>query len=250
MNTSSNSAEQVISIYIDALEMAARITGSAAKHVAIMLYSAMQNKKNAQPTRGKIKLDKLLKTEKELEIFSVKKKDLKVFCEQAKKYGILYCALINKQDKNPEGIVDILVRHDDAPKINRVIERFNLSIPNIASIENNIDKELVKVENEIKLHDENVDVKVLDNNTLSKNSNLKKLTNKSEKDNLSKNSLLIPEISETQIPTIKIRGENKKSVKEELKNIKDEVQSKIETKDKKEPIVDNKKKQYKNRKEL
>ena len=51
--------------------------------------------------------------------------DLKQFCEASKKYGVLYCVL---KDRNADdGITDVMVRAEDASKINRIFERFQLA---------------------------------------------------------------------------------------------------------------------------
>ncbi|MBQ1551756.1 MAG: PcfB family protein, partial [Bacilli bacterium] len=47
------------------------------------------------------------------------------FTEEAKRYGVLYTALINKKAK--DGVTDILVKAEDASKINRIVQRFNLA---------------------------------------------------------------------------------------------------------------------------
>ena len=42
----------------------------------------------------------MIKSGKELKVFSIPQKDLKKFTEQAKRYGVLYCVL---RDKNTKG---------------------------------------------------------------------------------------------------------------------------------------------------
>ena len=69
----------------------------------------------------------MLKTGKPLKIFSVKQEDLEVFAKEAKVYGIQYCALMNKKNKNIDGMVDIMVKDEDSSRINRIVERFKLA---------------------------------------------------------------------------------------------------------------------------
>ena len=45
-----------------------------------------------------------------------KEEDLKVFAKEANRYGVVYCAIRGKTE-NKDGIVDILVRAEDAAKI-------------------------------------------------------------------------------------------------------------------------------------
>ena len=53
----------------------------------------------------------------------MKDTDLKQFCEASKKYGVLYCVL---KDRNADdGITDVMVRAEDASKINRILSVFS-----------------------------------------------------------------------------------------------------------------------------
>lgn len=137
MNASNDAADRLIGFYFDGVEFALRISGSATKNVIAALYAISQEKNK---TKGKIRLSTLLKSGKELKIFSVKKEDLKKFYEEANRYGVLYCALVNKDKNNPDGMVDIMVRAEDAPKINRIVDRFNLTTINTADIKKEIER--------------------------------------------------------------------------------------------------------------
>ena len=136
MNMSGDAAEQVVRMSLEATEVAARISGAGAKQIAVMLYAVLKDQKK---TRGKMRLTNMLKSGKELKVFAVKDKDLTRFCTEAKKYGVLYCVLRDR-DAN-DGITDVMVRADDVSKVNRVFERFNLSTVDMASIKS----ELLKV---------------------------------------------------------------------------------------------------------
>lgn len=124
MNTSGDAAEQVVRLSLEGFEISAKIAGTSAKEVAVLLYTILKNK---QQSRGKTKLLNLLKSGKELKIFTIKQDDLKKFSKKAKDYGILYSALINKKDKSSDGMVDIIVKAEDASRINRIVDRFELS---------------------------------------------------------------------------------------------------------------------------
>lgn len=139
MSTSSDSAEQIVRLSLEGVEVVAKITGVAAKNIAVALYTIMHNKQGK--TKGKARLNTMLRTEKDIKIFSIKKDDLKTFCKEAKSYGILYCALINRRNKNLDGAVDIMVRATDAPKINRIIERYKFGIYDRATIVSDIQQE-------------------------------------------------------------------------------------------------------------
>lgn len=135
MNTSSEAAEQLVRISLNTAEVAARITGTGAKNVAVMIYAIMKDQKQ---TKGKTRLNNMLKSGQPLKIYAVRDQDLQKFCAEAKKYGVLYCVL---KDKNAEdGMTDIMVREFDSAKINRIFERFNLANVDMASIRSEIEK--------------------------------------------------------------------------------------------------------------
>ena len=62
----------------------------------------------------------MLRSGKKLKVFAVKDSDLQLFCREAKKYGVLYCVL--KDRDATDGLTDIMVRAEDASKINRIFE--------------------------------------------------------------------------------------------------------------------------------
>ncbi len=137
MNSSGDAAESIVRMSLQGIEVAARISGSGAKNIAVLLYTIMKDK---QQTKGKTKLTNMLKSGKELKVFSVKQEDLKKFTEEAKRYGVLFSALVDKRQKNVDGMVDIMVRAEDASKINRIVDRFNLATVDTASIKSEIQK--------------------------------------------------------------------------------------------------------------
>lgn len=144
MNTAGDAAEQTFRIVIEETEFVIRITGSLLKETIAMLYAV--SKDNKQNSVGKTNLSNMLKNCKDIRMFTVQKKDLDKFVEQAKNYGIYYCALIDKKDKSNNGIVDIMVRGNDAPRVNRIVERFNLEMTDTASLHTKSVKENSKKE--------------------------------------------------------------------------------------------------------
>lgn len=135
MNNGADAADQIVNMSFKGIEMLAKISGEGAKNLAAYLYAVLKDQKK---TRGKTRLEGLLRSGKELKVFTVRKEDLKKFTQEAKRYGVLYCALRDK--KNLDGICDIMVRAEDASKINRIVERFKLATVNTASIKSEIEK--------------------------------------------------------------------------------------------------------------
>lgn len=128
-------ADQVVSMSLRGIEVMAKISGEGAKHLAVYLFAVLQGQKQ---TRGRTRLENLLRSGKELKVFAVRNEDLPTFCKEAKRYGVLYCALRDK--KNVDGLCDVMVRAEDASKINRIVERFQLATVDTASIKQEIEQ--------------------------------------------------------------------------------------------------------------
>ena len=218
MNQSSDAAEQIVRMSLEGFEVAAKVTGSGAKNIAVLLYTIMKNK---EQTSGKSKLSSMLKSGKPLTIFTIKKDDLAKFQQEAKRYGVLYCALVDKKDKSKDGIVDIVVRKEDSARINRIVERFKFAEFNKAEIISSIEKNRESV-NKGKEQNPKSRVKKKEDNSLNPH------LAKTEKSPLSK------PFSEVQ-KTSPIKGNNlkskKPSVRAKLNDYKKEIKDKSVSKE-------------------
>ncbi|WP_302619128.1 DUF3801 domain-containing protein [uncultured Oscillibacter sp.] len=132
---SGDAAEQVVRMSLETGEVAVKLAGTGAKQLAILLYAILREQKK---TKGKTRLTNMLRSGKELKVFAVKDTDLQLFCREAKKYGVLYCVL--KDRDATDGITDIMVRAEDASKINRIFERFDLATVDMAEIRSEIER--------------------------------------------------------------------------------------------------------------
>ena len=138
MYNSGDAAEQIVRISLEGTEVALKLTGSAAKNIAAMIYAVLKNR-DKNKTKGRQRLTAMLKSGKELKVFTVSEEHLKQFAAEAKRYGVVYCALRGKE-KSADGMVDIMVRAEDASKINRIVERFKLAAVDTVSIKRDIEK--------------------------------------------------------------------------------------------------------------
>lgn len=129
MNNSGDAAEQIVRMSLEGVQVAAKITGDGAERLAKILVLAL---KDTSKSKGKASLSKLLKSNKPIKVFEIKDRDLKKFCQAAKKYGVLYHVLKDKGAK--DGKCDIMVRAEDASKVNRIFERFKLGTVDKATI--------------------------------------------------------------------------------------------------------------------
>lgn len=138
MNTSGEAADQIVRMSLEAGEAALKISGTGAQQLAVLLYAVLKEQKK---TRGRVRLETLVRSGKPLTVFSVKEGDLKDFVKEAKQYGILYCAIRNPKGKG-DGMVDIMVKEEDAPRINRIVERFKFaSVGRTAEVRTEIQRE-------------------------------------------------------------------------------------------------------------
>ena len=206
MTNTGDAAEQVVRFSLEGTEVALKLTGSAAKNIAAALYSVLKNRDKTK-IKGRQRLTSMLKSGRELKVFTVPEKHLKQFAAEAKRYGVVYCALREK-GQSADGMVDIMVRAEDASKINRIVERFHLAAVDTVSIKQEIEKS--KAAPDAK-HEE----KLLD-----------ELLGASENPPPGRTEKSPPSapISETPERTAGSTDSPKKSVREELRQIKQEQQ--------------------------
>ncbi len=137
MATGGETADQAVRMTLQGIEIAANVAlkagGMAAKSLAVTLYAILTDKKKV---KGKTRLQSMLKSGKELKVFAIRHEDLKTFCDEAKHYGILYSVL--KEKNNTDGIVDIMVRAEDASKISRIVDKFDLATVDTKTIRDSV----------------------------------------------------------------------------------------------------------------
>ena len=131
MNPGGDAAEQVVRLSLEGVEVAAKISGNGAKNIALLLYATL---KQEQKTKGKARLTSMLKSGKELKVYTITQKDLAKFSQEAKRYGVLYCVLKDRKNTDPNAAVDVIARAEDASKIQRITERFKLATVNRADV--------------------------------------------------------------------------------------------------------------------
>lgn len=233
---SSESAEAIVKMMLEGTEVAARITGEGAKNIAVLLYTMHKEQKM---TKGKTNLNNMLKSGRPLKIFSLKEEELKKFHQEAKRYGVLYTAVTDKKHKIKDGMVDLYVREEDAPKVNRIIERFKLSALDIAEIKSEIQKD--KIEEMLKdAKERGVEVKSdeerLADDIMTKP--IQKEENEVQNPNVAKTEK--SPLSEPSLENKKNSGVatklKKPSVRETLKRIKEEINTRGLSQEQKEKL--------------
>lgn len=131
MNLGGDAADQVVKYSMEGLEAGGklalegadkilRLSGRGAEHLAAFFYAVLTDNKKSM---GRTRVIRMLKENKPLKFFTVPQERLKEFCEEGKKRGLLY--VIIKDKKEPE-TCEIMVFADDAAKVNRVMDKMNL----------------------------------------------------------------------------------------------------------------------------
>lgn len=236
MNTS-ESADELIKICIDGVDRILRISGVGAKNIAMMLIAMSKEKTQ---TKGKTRLSNMLKTGKPLSIFTIKAEDLKKFSQEAKKYGVLYCALADKKNSKIDGMVDIMVRDEDAAKLDRIAKRFNFE--DVATVNEENEKEKgEKVQENLEENSKSEMEQFIDDIMPKSKEEQQEIPSNNSKETEEKNlSEISSNIRLNDKSKIEISNETmeKKSVKAELKEIEQEMETKEENVEKQELQVD------------
>ena len=242
MNAGGDAADQMIRFYFEGIEVIAKLSGKGAEHVIALLLNIMKENKQ---TKGRTRLDSMIKSGKDLKVFTIEKKDLEKFSKEAKSYGVLYSALIDRKNKNFDGMVDIMVRQEDASKINRIVERFNLTTSNPTQIKTKVTKSLEKIKKEQNTIDKQFQTKSIED--LNKDNSIlnpiKKEEITTENFNMAKmdKSPLSEPYSEISKEGNNEITKNRKSVRAELKQIKEDMKEKKDLKAKEKTKTKSKK---------
>ena len=125
MSQGSDAAEQMVKETIIISETAAKLAGLGAKNLAVLLTLYLREE---HQLKGEMNLKKLLKEGREIRVFCLDKDNLAEFKQHAKDYGIVYSALKQKNDES--NIIDVLVKAEDTPRVNRILEKMNYPLPN------------------------------------------------------------------------------------------------------------------------
>lgn len=111
-------------------EEAVKLSALGAKNLAALCLAMA---KDNQKLKGKTKLKRLLTEGKELRVFDLKEEDVSAFAKEAKTYGILFSVIKNKNSERSS--VDVIVKAEDAARINRIFENMGYAVPEQAKKE-------------------------------------------------------------------------------------------------------------------
>ena len=118
-----DAAEQMVRLSLEGMEVVLRVSGTGTKNLAVFLAATIREEKQIL---GETSLTSLIKSGRELTVFSIPEQDLDIFKREARRYGVLYSDIKDRSNSD-EPVIDIITRAEDAPKINRIIERYQLA---------------------------------------------------------------------------------------------------------------------------
>jgi len=151
MNSGGEAADQVVRLAFDGAEHVLKIAGAGAEHILALLAAALKPRPKGQKSgpkhRGRERLRTMLKSGAELKFFEIQGKDLKEFVAAAKKYGITYCVLRQKDDEN--GMVEIMAKAEDASRVSRILEKLQANDLGGGSCEQTKSAKEVKAEQKV-----------------------------------------------------------------------------------------------------
>ena len=241
MNQSADAADQIVRMSLNGTEVALRIAGKGSKEAAILLIKAIRSAhKQTNKTKGEIRLDNLIRSGRKLDIARISDTDLKQFCSEAKKYGILYTVLKNRNSKN--GVTEIMFKSDDREKFNMIFAKLGKDPSYLAQVKETLETEISEKTRKppaktTKDADRFVDelMKKPEDNTVSAKDGVHKAdppmarttqSSRSEpsSDTQSKTETADSPVSEIDYPV------KKKSVRKELDEIKAEMEKKAQNK--------------------
>ena len=134
MYNGGEAADQMVSYAFKGGEVVLRLSGAAAKNLAVYLTALL---KQGGPSKGKTTLKRMIADGKELTVQRIDADQIPYFNAMAKKYGVMFVAVKDKQ--NPDGKCDIMFRLEDSARVNRIFDRLAISDhPDVAHIKSEI----------------------------------------------------------------------------------------------------------------
>ncbi|MBQ9347345.1 MAG: DUF3801 domain-containing protein [Oscillibacter sp.] len=125
MNPGGEAADTLVKMYLNGVETLIRLSGSFLKN---LLALTMALAKDHKKVSGKINLAKMLRETRDLRTFTMTQAQYKAFKRLAKKQGILFAAVTDRDDKGK--LVDVILPATELDRANLLFERI-LYDPNL-----------------------------------------------------------------------------------------------------------------------
>lgn len=152
VSVTGETADQLTRMTLQGIQFAAGLSakagGKTLKSLSVFLYSVIAEQRKV---KGKTNLKSFLKSEEELKIFAIQRKDLQSFYKEAKRYGVLYHVIM--KEKGEDGICDIMIKAKDASKVARIANRLEIGTLDTKTINSMIEKEQTNSDKQVPMMD-------------------------------------------------------------------------------------------------
>lgn len=129
----SNEAEVVTRAVIEGTVYLIKLSGQGIGKMLTFLAAA--SAKTDKPSVGKTALTNLLKSGKELKCFTFSEDQIKLFADEAKRYGITYSMVKRGPADLQAGTYDVLCKAEDAARLNRILERMGVNQVEVTNVQ-------------------------------------------------------------------------------------------------------------------
>ncbi len=124
MYSGTNESDQIVRLVLSGSVFFLKVSGQASVELLKFISAAASEESKAS---GKVRLKSLLQSGSELKVFTLQGDErFNAFKDAAKDYGVKYSVVKRHGEDKEAGIYDIMVKAEDASKINRIIEKYSL----------------------------------------------------------------------------------------------------------------------------
>lgn len=124
MYNGTNESDQIVRLVLSGSVFFLKVSGQASVELLKFISAAASEESKAS---GKVRLKSLLQSGSELKVFTLQGDErFNAFKDAAKDYGVKYSVVKRHGEDKEAGIYDIMVKAEDASKINRIIEKYSL----------------------------------------------------------------------------------------------------------------------------
>lgn len=120
MNYGADAADQMVRYTLEGVEHTVKLSGAVAKNLAVFIAAVIKSQKK---TKGRTRMDNMLREKRPFKFFTVPDDKLKQFAKAAKARGLLYVIVKDKKQKTN---TEIMIFADDAAKMNRVLDKIGI----------------------------------------------------------------------------------------------------------------------------
>lgn len=117
MSLEGDTADKMVKEGIEVTEAALRLAGLGAKNLAALLLALLRENEKLM---GKTNMGRLLRADKPLATFAIKREDFAEFSRKAKSYGILFSCV--QHVSGDKALCDVIAQSQDAGRINLIFE--------------------------------------------------------------------------------------------------------------------------------